>query len=317
MRLREPRQDAAVVGRIVRQGVGVDELAVGIDAKCTAPAIRVGHRIGVGVLAGVVEALAEHVVHIDGSDLVVFDILAVQTFSGDFRAEDGGLARLRGQFEFIFEEAFASAVDFQSVEDVPLLLRPFGLREILRCDANDAVFLRFFRDSHECREIAGDDFRAILDREADGTYSRNGWQLDIDSSNVCVHPGSCINGDGDFLGGAFRQFALFVPIADDGGDGELAARVFICGKGDEQRDGAFGTRLETAAELAVQCEIRIRMQVVERHAWENLLDARVFRRAVETDVTVPFVADVMVLRVEPARTFRMAAEGVHHEMVVP
>ena len=59
------------------------------------------------------------------------------------------------------------------------------------------------------------------------------------------------------------------------------------------------------------------MQVVERHAREYLFNARVFRRAVEADVAVPFVADVMMLRVEPARAFRMAAEGVHHHVIVP
>ena len=252
MRLREPRQDAAVVGRIIWQGVGVDKLAVGVDAKRAAPAIRVGHRIGVRVLAGVVEALAEHVVHIDGSDLVVFDILAVQAFGGDFRAEDGGLVRLGGQFEFIFEEALASAVDFQAVEDVPLLLRPFGLREVLRRDADDAVLRRFFSDGHECREVAGDDFRAVLDGEADRADGGNIWQLDIDCSKISVHPGGCFLNDNRFIDRNFRQLALFVPIADDSADGEFAVHIFISGKRDEQRDRAFGADGETAAEFAVQ-----------------------------------------------------------------
>ena len=59
----------------------------------------------------IVEAFAEHVIHIDGAFLVVFDILAVQAFGGYFRTEDSGFVRLGGQFEFIFEEAFACAVD--------------------------------------------------------------------------------------------------------------------------------------------------------------------------------------------------------------
>ena len=59
------------------------------------------------------------------------------------------------------------------------------------------------------------------------------------------------------------------------------------------------------------------MQVVERHAREDLFDTRVFRRAVVTDIAVPFVADIMVFRVEPACAFWMTVESVHHHVIVP
>ena len=58
------------------------------------------------------------------------------------------------------------------------------------------------------------------------------------------------------------------------------------------------------------------MPVAQSHPRHELAEARLLLRAVGAHVAVPLVDHVVVLRVEPARHLRVAAELVHHGVVV-
>ena len=59
------------------------------------------------------------------------------------------------------------------------------------------------------------------------------------------------------------------------------------------------------------------MQIAQAHARHQLLQAGELVGAVEAVIAVPFVDHVVVLGVEPAADLRVAAEFVHHDVVVP
>ena len=59
------------------------------------------------------------------------------------------------------------------------------------------------------------------------------------------------------------------------------------------------------------------MEVAERHFRNKCVQARDLFRPVEAIVTVPFVDHVVKFGVQPAGEFRVAAEFIHHDVIVP
>ncbi len=76
-------------------------------------------------------------------------------------------------------------------------------------------------------------------------------------------------------------------------------------------------RLGVPAEVAAGGEVERAVKVAQAHSRDEFVQAGDFVGAVKAVVAVPFVDDVVVLGVEPAADFGVAAELVHHHVVVP
>ena len=75
-------------------------------------------------------------------------------------------------------------------------------------------------------------------------------------------------------------------------------------------------RLRRRRRVRAHRHVEGRVPVAQRHPRHELAEARLLLRAVGADVAVPLVDHVVVLRVEPARHLRVAAQLVHHGVVV-
>ena len=301
-----------MVRGIVRQLDSRDLLAVRADDERGRPLVGAGHRIGVRILRAVRESAAEHAVEVAHALVQVLRILAVEPLGADLGAERRLLRVLR-QRELVFEEALPRAADLATVQDVPLALRPLRLREPGGWDAH-RVLLRLAA-RHEAGEVARNRPAAVDKLEADDAARGFVGKLHEFPADAPVLPRR--GGERSARSRIFHEPPPVVPIAQPAGDLQLPALVPVRRERDVHRNLPCLARLEFAAEFGVERKVRVRMKVIERHPREELLDSGLLRGAVEADVPVPFVDDVVVLGVEPAGALRAAAEGVDHHVVVP
>lgn len=225
-----------------------------------------------------------------------------------------------GDFNLVFEETGAEAVDLVATHGIGSVVGPLRLGKREGCEGLDAVAcdvgsLGSTSDLEEDKVAMEDGAVAARKDETHDIETVALWRSERDGGDELVG----VRFEHDGLKGYDLLVFLLAKVVPscDGGLKHHDARIAVGHDGEEAGDGKLGACLDILDEGAARRDVVGTVEVTHRHAWDEGIETINLRAAVVAHVSVPFVDDVVVLGVEPTCALGMGTEGVDHLMVVP
>jgi hypothetical protein len=112
------------------------------------------------------------------------------------------------------------------------------------------------------------------------------------------------------------ELSEIVPTNQFGVKGESTG-ILVSHERSVERKVNPSSRLVLRVEILDWRNVIMTLEIGDGHARDKLIQTIDLRRTVVLDIAVPFVDHVVMLGIEPAGTLGIAAESIHHDVVVP